>query len=200
VSRPQLRWSELHHGIDPDGVPLLGAWLRWMWAMARPLARRGMHPTVLTAAGALLAVGAVVAARPWPWVALGLVLASVVCDGLDGAVAVLSDRATRSGARADAVADRVADASFAAILWRTGAPWWLALAAGTVGLAHEGFRALRGGARLGRLTVSERPTRTICAAIACVCAGVSSAAWPPTVCAAVLLTLAVVGLAQLAPS
>ena len=126
-----------------------------------------------------------------------LVLLSVVCDGLDGAVALESGRVSISGGYADKVADRLADVAFAAVLWRCGAPWWLALTAGAISLLHEGIRELRGGVLRSRLTVAERPTRTVCAALACACAAVSTAGWPPTVCAAVWTVLGVIGLGQL---
>ncbi len=197
VTGRSAEWSALHHGIDPRRIPVLHVWLRGMWALATPLVRLRVPPLALTVLGALLAIDAVLLARAQPWVALALVLASVVCDGLDGAVALLARRVSVRGAYADRVADRVADAAFAAVLWRCGAPWGLALAAGLLSLLHETIRSVRGGAALSRLTVAERPTRTICAIIACACAAVSAATWPPTVCAAVWTAAALVGLAQL---
>jgi CDP-diacylglycerol--glycerol-3-phosphate 3-phosphatidyltransferase len=195
---PAAGWSALHHGLDPAAVPLLRPWLWLIWWIARPLARLRVPPTVLTLVGVLLAADAVLFAERLPWIALVLVLLSALCDGLDGAVAVLSRRATRFGSVADKAADRVADCAFAAVLWRCGAPWPLALAAGALSLVHEGIRIVLGGRRLARITVAERPARVICAALACGCAAVSDATWPPTACAAVWAGLATLGLAQVA--
>lgn len=195
---PAARWTALHHGIDPSTVPLLEPWLRLMWRLARPLVRLRVPAWAVTGAGVLLAVDAVLFAGRLPGLALVLVLLSVVCDGVDGAVAVLSATASPFGSVADKAADRVADCAFAAVLWRCGAPWPLALAAGSLSLAHEALRQLLGGARLARITVAERPTRAICAAAACGCAAVTPAGWPPAVCAAVWAGLAALGLAQLA--
>lgn len=197
MSEPATGWSALHHGIDPAEVPLLRGWLRAMWFLARPLVAVRMPPTALTVLGALFAVDAVLLASAQPWVALALVLLAVLCDGLDGAVALLSRRVSIAGAYADRIADRVADSAFAAVLWRCGAPWELALAAGALSLLHESVRMVRGGDLLARLTVAERPTRTICAALACASSAVAGATWPPTVCAAVWVGLAVIGLVQL---
>jgi phosphatidylglycerophosphate synthase len=197
VRVPAQGWAALHHGLDPGDVRLLPGWLRLMWAVGRPLARLRVPPTALTALGVVLAVDALLFARRRPWAALALVLAAVLCDGLDGAVAVLSDRASAAGAVADKLADRICDCAFAGVLWQCGAPWWLALAAAALSLVHEGVRELLGGRRRTRITVAERPTRTVCALLACLCAGVSAASWPPTVCAAVWVAAAVVGLAQL---
>jgi phosphatidylglycerophosphate synthase len=190
-------WSALHHGIDPARVPLLRGWLRAMWFLAAPLARLRVPPTALTVLGALFAVDAALLAASLPWAALALVLLSVLCDGLDGAVALLARRVSVAGGYADKIADRVADAAFAVVLWRCGAPWPLAVAAGGLSLLHEAIRSFRGGTLLAKLTVAERPTRTVCAALACVSSAVSEASWPPSVCAAVWTVLAVIGLAQL---
>ncbi len=157
-----------------------------MWALARPLAAVGVPPTAITLLGVVLAVDAALFAQRLPLVALGLVLGSALCDGLDGAVAVVGERATRVGAAADACADRIADCAFAAVIWQCGAPWWLAAGAAGLSLTHELLRAAPTGRRLRTvITVAERPTRVICTALACVCAAVSSATWPATVFACV---------------
>jgi CDP-diacylglycerol--glycerol-3-phosphate 3-phosphatidyltransferase len=193
VTSPAGSWSALHHGIEPSGVPMLGSWLRLMWWLARPVAR--VPPIAFTVLGVLLALVAALLAGPLPWAALALVLGAVLCDGLDGAVAVLANRATRWGAAADAVADRVSDAAFAAVLWQCGAPWWLALGCGLLALAVDLLRRAR---RVpSRITVAERPTWTVCTVLACGSAGVTSAEWPVTVCAGVWAAAGVAGLVQL---
>jgi CDP-diacylglycerol--glycerol-3-phosphate 3-phosphatidyltransferase len=181
-------------------VPLVRWWLRAMWRLARPLVALRVPPVALTALGALLALDALLLAGSLPAVALVVVLLATLCDGLDGAVAMLSRRASRFGSVADKVADRVADCAFALVIWRCGAPLWLAATAGGLSLLHEVVRAVLGGARLARLTVAERPTRVVCTVLACLCSAVSSALWPPTVCVAVWAALAVIGLAQLGPA
>jgi phosphatidylglycerophosphate synthase len=191
-------WSVLHHDIDPRANRLVWSWLRFCWVLARPIARLRIHPIVLTVLGADLAIDAV---WRWSgsghWIALLLVLASALCDALDGAVAVLTDRASRAGARADKVADRISDLAFAGVIWRCGAPAGLAVAAGIGMLAVEGFREFRAGLLRARITVGERPTRVICTVLACACAALSSATWPATVCAAVLIGLSLLAVVQL---
>jgi len=186
------RWSRLHHGLDPAAVPFVSGWLRFVWWSARPL--RGVSPTAITASGVLLAACAAWLAGPVPAIAAALVVLAAVCDSLDGAVAVLADRATRFGARADAVADRVSDLLFAVVLWRCGAPWWAAVVAGALAVAVDLTRRVR---RVpARITVAERPTFTICASLACVCAAVTSATWPAAVCVGVWCAAGLVGLTQ----
>lgn len=194
LNSPAQRWSALHHGIDPTAVPLLTPWLRLMWWLARPLRR--VPPTAITVLGVVFAADAVLLAGPWPPAAAVAVLVAVLCDGLDGAVAVVADRATALGARADAVADRLGDVALAAVLWRCGVP--LALAAGCAALALmvDGARRLR---RVpSRITVGERPTWTICAVLACGSAAVTSAHWPVLVCASVWVAAGFVAVLQVA--
>jgi CDP-diacylglycerol--glycerol-3-phosphate 3-phosphatidyltransferase len=187
------RWSRLHHGLRP--APSVRRWLGAMWTLARPLARLGVPPMAITVAGGVLALGAPALAGWLPLVSFALVAASAVCDGLDGALAVVTGRATRAGAVADAVADRVADSAFALTIWRCGAPLWLAVLAGGLSLVQELTRAVVPMLRTV-ITLAERPTRVICTLLACVSAAVSHAAWPPAVCAAVWAGVTVAGLVQ----
>jgi CDP-diacylglycerol--glycerol-3-phosphate 3-phosphatidyltransferase len=189
------RWSALHHDIDAASMPLLSGWLKLMWRTARPLARAGVPPTVLTVTGMVAASGAVGCARRRPSLGALLVVAAAVCDGLDGAVAVVGDRATRTGARADALADRYCDAAFAAVLWRRGVPGWVSAGAAGLAVAVDGLRRLRHIP--DRITVAERPTFTICAALACASTARRKTPWPAAICAAVWIGTAMVGVGQL---
>jgi CDP-diacylglycerol--glycerol-3-phosphate 3-phosphatidyltransferase len=189
------RWAALHHGIEPDSVPLLPAWLRLMWRLARPLTALRIPPVAVTAAGVALAAAAAVVVASHPWLGGAAVVLAAVCDGLDGAVAVVADRATAWGAIADAIADRLSDVAFAAVLWRCGAPAWLAALCGVLAVGVDGARRWR---RVpARITVGERPTWTICAALACGSAAVTTTSWPVLVCAAVWVAAGATALVQL---
>lgn len=188
----EQRWAALHSGIDPARVPLLLPWLRFVWLLARPV--RAVPPIAFTVLGVVLAADAVLLARSWPAAAAVAVVLAVLCDALDGAVAVLAERATLMGARADAIGDRLSDVAFAAVLWRCGVPWPVALGCALVAVAVDVVRRLRHVRT--RITVAERPTWTVCAVLACGSAAVTSADWPVLVCAAVWLALGVVGVAQ----
>jgi len=168
-----------------------------MWTLAAPLARLRVPPTTVTALGAVSAVAAAVTVVNLSWLALVLILAAALCDGIDGAIAVLRDRPGWHGRIADAMADRIADTAFAAVLWRCGAPWWLAAAAAVASLGQESVRRSLGGVGHPVITVAERPTRVICAVVGAFVAGLTATPWPQTVCAGVWLGLAVVGFAQL---
>jgi CDP-diacylglycerol--glycerol-3-phosphate 3-phosphatidyltransferase len=125
-----------------------------------------------------------------------MVVLAAVCDGLDGAVAVVADRASAFGARADAIADRLADVAFAAVLWRCGAPWELGVACAALAVGVDVLRRVRRAPQ--RITVGERPTWTVCATLAAGSAAVTSQGWPVLVCASVWAAAGAVAVGQIA--
>jgi len=145
-------------------------------------------PRVL--AGAL--IGATLAAA-------GVVLSGLL-DNVDGAVAVLTGRATAWGQVLDSVADRVGDLVFLGLLLAAGAPLPVCAAAGAVTLLQEYLRAraaASGMTEVGVVTVWERPTRVIVTAAFLASAAALGSPWP-TLAAWVWVGLGVVGLGQLA--
>ena len=177
------RWSGLHGGVDPRASWLVRFWLGVTYTVATPLARRRVSPDLLTLLG-LLVSSAVVplawAGGRWPLLAVLVVVVSGLLDNVDGAVAVLTDRATRWGAVLDSVADRVSDLAYVVALLALGGfgdpalvVWCAAAAAGLVMLQeYARARATAGGMDdVGVVTVSERPTRVIGAAMFCLAAG-----------------------------
>jgi phosphatidylglycerophosphate synthase len=204
---PVAGWSRLH-GEDVSGSRLVVGWLRVVHVLARRYDR--VPPDVLSAAGVVVAAGAVgvaAAGGRWPLVAVLLVVATGVLDGLDGAVALRTGRARPLGAVVDAVADRLADLCLVAVLLALGAPEWTGAVLGAAVLLHEYARARAQGVGMGSagtVTVAERPTRVIVAVVACAGAGAFPAGTPGTgwswgvVLALVWGGCAAVGLVQLA--
>ena len=199
------RWSATHEGYDARPTRLLRGWLTLMHALARPLATAGVLPDVLTAWAVWLALGVVaLAGLGGAWAVAGAVLlvASGIGDGLDGAVAVLTDRATRWGYVLDSAADRITDALYLTAAWAVGAPAWLAVATGVGVFQLEYLRARAGNAGADPatvITVGERPSRVICCAIALALAGSvgDRAVQVAGLSVAVLLVLTLIGIAQL---
>jgi CDP-diacylglycerol--glycerol-3-phosphate 3-phosphatidyltransferase len=198
------RWSGLHGGVAPRG--LVGGWLRTVYVLARPLARLGVAPGAVTLGGLLLAAAALpVVAAGGRWILLGVavIVASATLDGVDGAVAVVSDRTSRWGTVLDHTCDRLADLSLAGALGLAGAPIALWLAGGALALLHEQVRASAAAAGMpdvGVVTVSERPTRVIVSAAFLLGAGLypgAAADWA-TLGAAVLAATGLVGFLHLA--
>ncbi|MFW6773609.1 CDP-alcohol phosphatidyltransferase family protein [Nocardioides sp. CPCC 205120] len=163
-------WSRLHGGLDPRGSAWVAGWVRLTHACARPLARRGVHPDVVTLAGVLLtatvpALAALGAA--WPLVAVVPLVAAAVLDGVDGALAAQTGTDSTWGRVLDALADRCADLLLLATLGVLGAPWWLVASVAGLTLLLEYARASAQAAGMtgpGAVTVWERPSRVLVAA------------------------------------
>lgn len=166
------RWSNLHLGYDPTPAFWPRTWLTLTYYCARPLARRGVGPNLVTIAGGLVSgVVPLLAWRGggWLWLGVAFVVVSGLLDNVDGAVAALTDRATALGYVLDSVVDRLADGCYLLGLWLLGAPAWLCVLGGTVTMLQEYLRARAGNAGMGELgviTVAERPTRVIVTAFA----------------------------------
>jgi phosphatidylglycerophosphate synthase len=162
------QWSVLHGGYDPrTGNPWLRGWLSMVYAIARPLARRGVQPDVLTISSIWLAAAVFVPADiggRWAMLAGWVLVASGLFDTLDGCVAVLEDRTTRWGYVLDSAVDRVNDAIYLAAVVSVGAPIELAIACGFLFFFMEYVRARAGNAggdEVGTITLAERPNRVI---------------------------------------
>lgn len=167
-------WSRLHGGLDPRTSVWVAGWVRLSHACARPLAQRGVRPDLVTVTGvALTAVAAAVAAlgAGWPLVALVVLVASAVLDGVDGALAAQTGSDTRWGTVLDPLADRVADLlALLALVALTGfsaAGVAAGAAAGALTLLLESVRStaqVAGMSGPGAVTLWERPSRVLVAA------------------------------------
>ncbi|HUR76117.1 MAG TPA: CDP-alcohol phosphatidyltransferase family protein [Sporichthya sp.] len=169
-------WADSHGGHDPAGGGRAErAWFALVFRAAAPLRR--VSPDALTAAAVVVAaLAATVAggAARWCLLAAVLVALSAVLDGVDGAVAVMTGRATRWGHLIDSLGDRVAEALFGFALYEAGAPWQLCAAAVASGWLHEYARARAGAGGVSEIlvvTVAERPTRVIAAVLGLLVAG-----------------------------
>ncbi len=199
------RWSRAHGGYDVRSSRPTLAWLRLAHGLAAPLARRRIPPTWVTTLGAVgaVALGAVAAlGGRWPLLAAVLVVAVALLDGIDGAVAEMTDSATAWGRVLDQLVDRIGDVSMIAGLWALGAPGPLCAAAAVLTLFDESTRgsaAAEGVGEIGLVTIPERPTRLLIGGIAFAAAGaVPSVAVPVvTVGAALWALLALVATMQL---
>ena len=196
-------WARLHSGFDPGTASaVVRGWVRIVYRAGSWLGDRRVAPSAVTTAGLVLCWCVPLAAGSLgrAGAALGavLVLLAALADGLDGAVAVVSGRASRFGYVYDSVADRLGEAAWLLAFWLAGAPAWLVVAAGGVSWLQEYARAratAAGMSEIGVVTVSERPTRVLVAIFGLLAAAVVPIAI--TVAAAVWLGLAVVGLGQL---
>ncbi len=173
-------WAALHGTEAPAGF--VGGWIRVAAAVARPLARAGVSPNMVTVAALVMAVAAVPLAAINGWVgpaaACVAVTLSGLLDSLDGAVAVQAGRTTKVGFLLDSALDRLADAAFPAALaiaanggiggLAAGAGAWLAVGAAAACWWLEYVRSrgtLAGVDGKPLITPGERPTRIILTAV-----------------------------------
>jgi CDP-diacylglycerol--glycerol-3-phosphate 3-phosphatidyltransferase len=215
-------WRRAHRlpegGADPGGRVTL-AWLRVPWAVALPLARRGVDPDRLTlcALWVALVAGWTAALGPgWAAAAGTLTLLAGLGDGLDGAVAVLTRRTSTFGFVWDSTADRLADLALVAgpvaLVVGHGSGAWPALAAGagaaaaalTLLLEYVRARAQAGGVpgAWTLVTPGERPVRVIVLGVTGLAVGAAQAVGGPLARAALLagypLALAVLAVLEAA--
>lgn len=197
-------WQRLHGGYDPRGNAMVRGWLSISYAVARPFAAARVPPDLVTLVGVLvsaLALWPAAAGGRWLLVAALVVVLSGLLDNVDGAVAVLTDRATAWGAVLDAVADRLGDLVFVGALLAAGAPGPVCAAGAVLMLLHEYLRAratAAGMSEVGVITVWERPTRVIVTAVFLVAGAVLGDPWP-ALGAWAWVGLGAVGIGQLAP-
>lgn len=192
------RWSAAHAGIDPTTNRVVRWWLGGMYQLARPLARAGIHPDVVTVGGlwwALLTWWLAGLGNRWPLAATGALIVGSVADGVDGTLAALQGRMTRWGGVLDALVDRGGDLVFMAALLALGAHAWSAAAAGASLFFLEYLRARAGqsGANSRLVTLGERPTRLVLVGVSLWCAGLFPTA-PETIATAGAWAVAAVSL------
>lgn len=186
------KWSALHGNARPSGI--VAGWLKVAALLARPFVALKVSPNAIS----LIGLGAAIVAwwgAPAPYVAVVIVL-SLILDGLDGAVAILSERVTQWGGVLDSTVDRIAEALWAAAFVVAGADARLVLAAWVLALIQEYARArvlsLVPHAQV-RASICERPVRALVIAAGI---GTTSIALTPDIWAAAWLVLQSVGLIQ----
>ena len=201
------RWQVLHGGYDArSGSVWLRGWLTMVYAIARPLARRGVLPDVVTVSSIWLAGLVLVLSEVggrW-WIAAGWTMVlSGLFDTLDGCVAVLTDRTTRWGYVLDSAVDRVNDAIYLLAVVAVSCPPPLAATLGFAFFFMEYLRARAGnagGSEVGRVTIAERPVRVILLSASIHFSGVFEGLSDvlPVIGPSVMLALTVVATGQLA--
>jgi phosphatidylglycerophosphate synthase len=178
-------WQRLHHApdVDPYANPLQRAFMAVTYFLATPLAKRGVQPDALTLVG--LWVAGLTAMLGWQgnrWpIAAGLILvASSFLDGVDGAVAGLTDRSSFRGGILDSVVDRLAEVLFVAAIVLAGARSAFGVVAVSAVVLHEytrskwAYAAMQSGqSEVGLITIGERPTRVIGCAVALIAMGIA---------------------------
>jgi archaetidylinositol phosphate synthase len=157
-------WSKLHMGAEISGI--VKGWLSISYAIARILIFLRITPNLLTLGGIVFAAAALF--YPTSIIALILLILSLICDGVDGSVAIVGRRQSQLGAVADSIADRITEALWFAALYQWGIPAEISLALFTLALVQEYARARMaslGFEEIGVVTIAERPVRASAIAI-----------------------------------
>jgi CDP-diacylglycerol--glycerol-3-phosphate 3-phosphatidyltransferase len=157
-------WSTLH--LDAQIKGIVKGWLSISYVIARGLSALRITPNVLTLLGVLSGVALLF----YPVSILGLIflVLSLICDGVDGSVAIVSGKVSKFGATLDAIADRITEALWFFALYQWGIAAEICLALFALALTQEYARARMaslGFEQIGVVTIAERPVRASAIAI-----------------------------------
>jgi CDP-diacylglycerol--glycerol-3-phosphate 3-phosphatidyltransferase len=158
------RWSTLHLGAPVTGI--VKGWLSISYVIARALSALRITPNLLTLLGVLSAVAMLF--YPYSAIALVLLVLSLIFDGVDGSVAIISGKESKLGAAHDSIADRITEALWFFALYQWGIAPEICLALFALALTQEYARARMaslGFAEIGVVTIAERPVRASAIAI-----------------------------------
>ena len=151
-------WSKLHGDAQVTGI--VKGWLRISYLIVKPLAKLRITPNFLTLLGLFFGILLYMNALS-NWAVLFLLL-SLICDGIDGSLAIITGKSSKWGAMLDSVADRVTEVFWGLTFIAIGADQNLVIAALLVAAIQEYLRARSAGLGLtdvGVVTISERPVR-----------------------------------------
>lgn len=157
-------WSTLHLGAEIKGI--VKGWLVISYGISRILVALRISPNALTIFGVAFACAGVF--FPLSWVALLFLVLSLLCDGVDGSVAIISKSESEFGAVLDSVADRLSEAAWFYMLYQWGIDPGIALALFVIASTQEYARARMaslGFREIGVVTPAERPVRASAIAI-----------------------------------
>ena len=151
-------WSRLHGNAKISGI--VKGWLTISFWLVKPLAKLRVTPNILTIFGLFFGVLLYLnALSAW---AVALLTLSLVCDGIDGSLAIITGKSSKWGAVLDSVVDRITELFWALTYISLGANQNVVIAALLIASIQEYLRARVGGLGLrdvGVVTISERPVR-----------------------------------------
>jgi archaetidylinositol phosphate synthase len=154
------RWSELHGGVEVQGV--IALWLRISFWIARVLAFFRLTPNIVTSIGMLSSF--LIYFTTYTSQLIGLVIFSLICDGVDGSLAIFRNKTSKFGELYDSIADRITEAFWLMGATFVGVPMRWAIAIWVLGATQEYARARLaslGYSEIGVVTPAERPVRAI---------------------------------------
>ena len=151
-------WSKLHGDAPVNGI--VKAWLNISFVITKPLSKVGITPNSLTVSGLIFGVFLYIYAQTI-WAPILLVI-SLICDGIDGSMAIITGKFSKWGAILDSVIDRLTEVFWVLALYSLGIDINLLLSVLVLSAIQEYLRARAGGVgvvEVGVVTYAERPVR-----------------------------------------
>lgn len=160
-------WSGVHGFTEGAEVSGIARWyLSMNFYLVRPLVALRLAPNFVTLFAPILAAIALLVESKWA-ISL-LILASLMVDGFDGAVALIRDKSSAIGGVWDGIVDRVTELLWIGALYYAGISPALLLVVWTLAATQEYGRAKLNhvaGNVLGVVTICERPVRGLLVAL-----------------------------------
>lgn len=153
-----LAWSKLHGDAKVSGI--VKGWLRISFTVSKALAKMRVTPNALTILGLVFGILLYMNSNAI-WAPLILVI-SLICDGVDGSLAIITRQSSKWGALLDSVVDRVTEVFWVLALYSLGVDSKILITVLILASTQEYLRARAGGVGLkqvGVVTVAERPVR-----------------------------------------
>jgi len=151
-------WSSLHGQARVSGI--VKWWLNISYVIVRPLVKLRVTPNGLTVLGLVFGVLLYLNSKSL-WALLFLIL-SLLSDGLDGSMAIVTQKFSKWGAMLDSVTDRATEVFWVLALYSIGVNINILIAAFLFSFVQEYLRARAGGVgvnEVGVVTSAERPVR-----------------------------------------
>ena len=163
------KWSKLHGDATISGI--VKGWLRISFILVRPIAKLKITPNMLSTFGLFFGVLLFFnAENNW---AILLLITSLICDGIDGSLAIVTNKESKWGAAVDSIFDRLTEVFWALTFIAIGANQNVVMAAVLLAAVQEYLRARAAGlglAEVGVVTIAERPVRAAILFVALVAA------------------------------
>jgi phosphatidylglycerophosphate synthase len=153
-----LAWSKLHGDAKVSGI--VKGWLSISFSVSKALAKMRVTPNALTILGLVFGILLYMNSNAI-WAPLILVI-SLICDGVDGSLAIITRQSSKWGALLDSVVDRLTEVFWVLALYSLGVDSKILITVLILASTQEYLRARAGGVGLkqvGVVTVAERPVR-----------------------------------------
>jgi len=151
-------WSRLHGDANISGI--VKGWLSISYVIVKPLSKARVTPNILTILG--LFFGVLLYANAEIFWAPALLVLSLICDGIDGSLAIVTSKSTKLGAILDSTVDRLTEIFWVLALYKIGADLKILIVVLLAASVQEYIRARAAGlgvSEVGIVTFAERPVR-----------------------------------------